>query len=99
MLDKTLSPLDRAELVDALATGLHVDPQFLARGDRSAKKTFVGRFKLDDPSGPLHVSNVAREVDRTMINGSTDSHPSYWERDQGYARVYCDPDTKRAVNV
>jgi hypothetical protein len=59
------------------------------------KRIILGEFELDEPRGELHVSNVAREADRTIVNSAADSgYRLDWERTKGKARVYYFPDKK-----
>jgi|APSaa5957512576_1039674.scaffolds.fasta_scaffold458415_1 hypothetical protein len=45
--------------------------------------------ELDDPEGELHVSNVAMEGDRTVINSFQDrDYRSNWQRTSAGANVY-----------
>jgi|WetSurMetagenome_2_1015567.scaffolds.fasta_scaffold36202_2 hypothetical protein len=96
MLDPNISLRDRRALVEILATGLEVDPRWLADGPWEARKVLLGSFQLKDSAGYMHIGALANESDRSTVKSILDQgYDLRWERKGGdVAVIYYNPAQK-----
>jgi hypothetical protein len=95
MLDPNISERQRRELVGILASGIEVDPRWLADGPWNARKVLLGRFRLKNSADYMRVGVLASEADRAAVESKMgQGYVLRWERDEDHARVYYDPEQK-----